>query len=154
MLHAGIAPDWTREQAVKLSAEVEAALQGAKRSAFFSGMYGDTPTQWSEALSGVDRLRFITNVFTRMRICDADGNLDLGFKRERENIPEGFIPWFTHPKRKTQNTLIVFGHWAALGGVRDEENRVIGLDTGCVWGQQLTAWRADDDRYFSVTARQ
>jgi bis(5'-nucleosyl)-tetraphosphatase (symmetrical) len=58
-------------------------------------------------------------------------------KEGLENGPAGYIPWFEIPGRKTQEMPIVFGHWSTLGLLNRE--RVIGIDTGCVWGGTLTA---------------
>jgi bis(5'-nucleosyl)-tetraphosphatase (symmetrical) len=38
---------------------------------------------------------------------------------------------------------VVFGHWSAMGFY--ENNQVVSLDTGCVWGGKLTAVRLDSD---------
>ncbi len=46
---------------------------------------------------------------------------------------------------------VVFGHWARRGLVNRQFVR--GLDTGCVWGGELTAWIAEEDRFVSVPAR-
>ena len=79
----------------------------------------------------------ITNALTRIRFCTPAGTMEFDSKEGFENGPKGYIPWFTVPKRKTQDTLIYFGHWSTLGLLRDKN--VIGLDTGCVWGGKLTA---------------
>jgi bis(5'-nucleosyl)-tetraphosphatase (symmetrical) len=46
---------------------------------------------------------------------------------------------------------VVYGHWAAAGLV--VEDRVRGLDSGCVWGGSLSAWIAEEDRIVQVRAR-
>ncbi len=154
MVHAGIAPQWSIDDALRLSNEVETVLQGGHFAEFLGAMYGDQPDQWSENLQGLERLRFITNAFTRMRICDAEGRLELNFKGELEKIPDGYIPWYKHPERKTREHHIVFGHWAALDRKLTAANpyNVFGLDTGCVWGQSLSMMRLEDQRLFSVAA--
>jgi len=45
----------------------------------------------------------------------------------------------------------VFGHWAALGGVQRE--KVIGLDTGCVYGGKLSCLIWPERKIVSVNAR-
>src|SRR5690606_16868937 len=118
--------------------EVEQVLQDeATRLPFLDGMYGNMPSRWNKELHGVARLRLITNYFTRMRFCKADGTLNLEAKEGLETAPPGFSPWFSHPNRKTRGRKIIFGHWAALEGHCDEPN-VFALDTGCVWGQAMT----------------
>lgn len=148
MTHAGIPPQWTLDQAAGYARELEAALRSENFSVFLKDMYGNQPECWDESLSGTDRLRIITNYFTRMRFCRADGTLDLITKDSANEAPEGFIPWFAHPHRKTLDDQILFGHWAALEGKTHTPN-VYALDTGCVWGGQLTAMRLEDKQFFS-----
>ena len=137
MVHAGLAPQWSLAQAQHLSDEVSAVLQSKQRIEFLQGMYGDTPNTWSDDLAGVERLRVITNYFTRLRFCTASGILDLANKNEPEQAPPGFMPWFAVHTRKSAGANIIFGHWATLLG-RAERSDVFALDTGCVWGHQLT----------------
>jgi bis(5'-nucleosyl)-tetraphosphatase (symmetrical) len=149
MVHAGIPPIWSLEQALTFSQEVEKALQETNRQAFFDHMYGDLPDTWSDDLQGSDRLRTITNYFTRMRFCDAEGKLELQTKETADNWPEGYQPWFTFEHAKMRHQRIIFGHWAALQG-NTHSNQVFGLDTGCVWGGALTALRLEDQERFSL----
>lgn len=145
MVHAGIPPQWTLEKALKRAAEVELALQDdAMLLPFLDGMYGNLPAKWSKDLHGVPRLRLITNYFTRMRFCKADGTLELESKEGLDSAPKGFAPWFSHPQRKTRNVKLIFGHWAALEGNCDEPN-VFALDTGCVWGNAMTLMNLDSE---------
>lgn len=137
MVHAGIPPQWTLTEALSYSAEVQAVLASKERITFLSSMYGNHPNLWSADLQGVDRLRLITNYFTRMRFCTAQGELELLTKESADAAPDGFAPWFSHV-RKTSHQRIAFGHWAALQGNVDTAN-VYALDTGCVWGGDLTA---------------
>ncbi|KPB20733.1 symmetrical bis(5'-nucleosyl)-tetraphosphatase [Pseudomonas amygdali] len=143
MVHAGIAPQWSLKKALKHAAEVEQALQEDQLyGAFLDGMYGNEPAKWDNDLQGVTRLRVITNYFTRMRFCTSDGKLDLKSKEGVETAIPGYAPWFSHPKRKTRELKIIFGHWAALEG-RCDEPGVFALDSGCVWGGSMTLLNVD-----------
>lgn len=151
MVHAGLPPIWSVEQACHYAHEVEQALRGKAVKAFLSQLYGDEPHQWSETLTGMARLRCLTNYFTRMRFCDEQGGLCLQYKGTIPAAPTGMVPWFHYPKRVLCQETIVFGHWAALNALNPASN-VYALDTGCVWGQTLTAMRLQDRVFFSVEA--
>ncbi len=138
MVHAGLLPQWTIAQALSLASEVEAALQGEDHLYFFANMYGSLPNSWCNNLTGMDRLRVITNAMTRMRICTPSGEMEFAFKGELPDIPAGYLPWFDVPARRSNDATIICGHWSALG-LRQRDN-IIALDTGCLWGGQLTAF--------------
>ncbi|MNZ57476.1 Bis(5'-nucleosyl)-tetraphosphatase, symmetrical [compost metagenome] len=143
LVHAGIPPHWSLKKARKRAGEVEEALRDDTRlPLFLEGMYGNEPNKWDSRLRGVARLRTITNYFTRMRFCTADGRLDLKSKEGLGTAPSGYAPWFSHPSRKTRGQKIIFGHWAALQGHCDEPG-VEALDSGCVWGAALTLLNVD-----------
>lgn len=148
MVHAGIPPKWSLKKALKRAAEVEQVLQGPDAETYFSHMYGNEPGRWDKTLRGWDRLRVITNYFTRMRFCDAEGRLDFKAKGGLDTQPEGYLPWFHQPRKANKHTIL-FGHWAALEGYAEADN-VIALDTGCIWGNQLTAFRLEDRALFST----
>lgn len=137
MVHAGLLPQWTIQQALTYAHEVQVALQAENYRDFLAQMYGNVPNSWQNDLTGMDRLRVITNAMTRMRICTANGEMEFVFKGELQNVPEGYMPWFKVPNRQSQATRIFCGHWSALG--LSQQNNVISLDTGCLWGGQLTA---------------
>lgn len=140
MCHAGIYPNWDLDTARRCAREVEEVLQNPQqRQVFFDHMYGNDPARWDESLTGPDRWRTITNFFTRMRLLDTKGNMDFKYKESLTNAPEGFTPWFRWHKRVPIDKRILFGHWAALEGHTDRSD-IIGLDTGCVWGNQLSAY--------------
>ena len=141
-VHAGVLPQWDLGQAIECAQEVEKALRKKNYKEFLANMYGNTPNKWSNSLKGYERLRVITNALTRIRFCTPSGTMDFESKEGFESGPKGYIPWFKTPKRKTQDTLIYFGHWSTLGLLR--EKNVIGLDTGCVWGGKLTAMEIPD----------
>ena len=136
-VHAGVLPQWELGQAIECAQEVEKALRKKNYKEFLANMYGNTPSKWSNSLKGYERLRVITNALTRIRFCTPSGTMEFESKEGFESGPKGYIPWFKTPKRKTQDTLIYFGHWSTLGLLR--QKNVIGLDTGCVWGGKLTA---------------
>ncbi len=152
MVHAGIPPQWTLCEALIYSEEVEAVLQSSAITDFLVNMYGDLPDKWNSKLKGNDRLRVITNYFTRMRFCKPGGRLELASKQAATNHPPGFLPWFAHPKRKTAKDRIVFGHWAALEGKVKTDN-VYALDTGCVWGGRLSMLRLEDKKWYRCSCK-
>ena len=139
MVHAGVAPQWTCETTLALAAELEAMLRSAALGEFLRTMYGDEPTRWDDGLQGAQRLRLIVNVLTRIRFVGADGTLDLQTKEGAAQAPPGLVPWFDAPGRRTEDTPIAFGHWSTLGLL--DRPKLLGIDTGCVWGGQLTAVR-------------
>lgn len=150
MVHAGLAPGWTLQAALALAQEVQTVLQSEQATEFFQHMYGNLPDQWCEDLRGWDRLRCITNYFTRARFCYADGRLELEEKGNLAAQTKKLMPWFQAPNRLNANLKIIFGHWAALAGVTNTPN-TFALDTGCVWGFCLTAMRLEDKQRFSVS---
>jgi bis(5'-nucleosyl)-tetraphosphatase (symmetrical) len=148
LVHAGLLPQWSVEQAVSLAHEVEQALRDDNHAVFLARMYGNAPHQWDDKLTGYKRLRVIVNAFTRMRICTNEGEMEFKFKGEVENIPAGYLPWFEVPNRCSADASVIFGHWSALG--LKLEPRVIALDTGCLWGGPLSAIRLEDRQLFQV----
>ncbi len=144
MVHAGVVPQWTREQTLQLAGEVERVLRSAAIDDFLPVMYGDEPARWRDDLAGAERLRFIVNVLTRIRFVGADGTLDLHTKDGLDGAPPGLFAWFDAPKRATAGVPIACGHWATLGLI--DRPDLLALDTGCVWGRQLTAVRVDGGR--------
>ena len=144
MVHAGVVPQWTREQTLQLAGEVERVLRSAAAGEFLQVMYGDEPARWRDDLAGAERLRFIVNVLTRIRFVGADGTLDLHTKDGLDGAPPGMFAWFDAPKRATAGVPIACGHWATLGLINRPD--LLALDTGCVWGRQLTAVRVDGGR--------
>ena len=150
LLHAGLAPDWTPEQAIELAAEASAVIAGRQAATFFRRMYGDQPDHWQADLSGFERTRFVVNCFTRIRYLHRDRRLDLRQKGAPEVAPARLVPWFQFPGRRTQDVDVVFGHWSTLGQIAWPAYRVHGLDTGCVWGGRLTALELETGRLHQV----
>ncbi|MGD8380086.1 MAG: symmetrical bis(5'-nucleosyl)-tetraphosphatase [Gammaproteobacteria bacterium] len=149
LIHAGLPPQWNLATARACARELENVLRGEQRAEFFRHMYGNEPALWTDDLEGMDRLRFITNCFTRMRYCHPDGSLDLVHKGAPGTQPAELRPWFEMPDRASSDLHVIFGHWSTLGQVRG--HNVYPLDTGCLWGGALTALRLDQDGgWFSV----
>lgn len=149
LTHAGIPPQWSPLQASGHADEVETALRGPDRLAFLGAMYGNEPAGWSHDLAGATRLRVITNYLTRMRLLDDANALDFAHKEELETAPPGLTAWFQRNNPQLGDTRLIFGHWAALMG-RTGSDRHIAVDTGCVWGNSLCAYRlADGARFYS-----
>lgn len=139
MVHAGVVPQWDADQTLALADEVHRLLRGPELAEFLPQMYGNEPDRWKDELTGVPRLRFIINVLTRIRFCNARGKLDFKTKEGLGEAPDGFMPWFDVPGRRTAGHPIAFGHWSTLGLVQRDD--LLALDTGCVWGGELTAAR-------------
>ncbi len=139
MVHAGVLPTWTANQTMALAREVETVLQGGHSAEFLKSMYGNTPNQWSESLTGMDRLRVIVNALTRLRFCTAEGEMEFDSKEGAGGAPPGYLPWFDVPGRQTAQTSVAFGHWSTLGWLGRSD--LLSLDTGCVWGGSLSALR-------------
>ena len=142
LVHAGLPPQWDLATAQTCAREVETVLRSAECREFFTDMYGDEPDIWDAALTGPARLRFITNCFTRLRYCDAEGRLALQYKGAPGSQPDGLLPWFEVPGRNSRDLNILFGHWSTLGQ-RDDPG-IFPLDSGCLWGGQLSALRLDE----------
>ncbi len=134
MVHAGLLPRWTAEDAQEKAREVEATLRGRRRASL---------------LTGGTRLAETLRAFTRLRMCDSEGRL-CDHDGPPADAPKGCISWFEHPRRRSTDVTVVFGHWSALGLYVGTD--AIGLDTGCVWGGALTALRLEDRAIFSERA--
>jgi len=142
MLHAGLPPQWDFELTRQMAQETEAAIQGPDYIRFFRSMYGNKPSVWCDNLTKSERMRFAINCFTRLRYCTAEGILDFSQKGAPGSQPENLLPWYAVPGRKSLNMRIIFGHWSTLGFY--QAHNCYSIDTGCLWGGQLTALRLED----------
>ncbi len=148
MVHAGVLPQWTAEQAMSHAAEVEAVLSGDDCGDFLDNMYGNEPALWEDSLRGTARIRAIVNAFTRLRFCTIEGEMEFKVKEGAGSAPPGFMPWYDVPGRKTADVRVAFGHWASLGWLDREE--LLSLDSGCVWGGKLSAYELDSGQLTQV----
>ncbi|AWV91201.1 diadenosine tetraphosphatase [Bradymonas sediminis] len=178
MVHAALLPQWSVEDALRLSGEVQRALKAhlpalpddaerlglnqgdwdKKNERFFDSLYGNKPGRWSGDLEGATRLRVIINAMTRLRVCEADGTMAFDYSATLADMPEQRRPWFSLPDPAWAGHTVIFGHWSAIGVYQQADPRapsrmqVIGLDSGCVWGNTLSALRLEDRAIFRVTS--
>lgn len=148
LVHAGLLPQWTAGRARELAKEVEAALAGPDYREFVLNLWGSEPAAWSDELTGWPRLRVIVNAMTRMRFCTPEGVMEFHAKGEVLDAPAGYLPWFEAPGRKSADTVLVTGHWSALG--LKLLPTLLALDSGCLWGGHLSAVRLEDRQVFQV----
>ncbi|NND44793.1 MAG: symmetrical bis(5'-nucleosyl)-tetraphosphatase [Xanthomonadales bacterium] len=151
-MHAGVVPQWTAADAVRLGREVSDVLNSERRGAFLERMYGNHPSRWHDQRRGWARLRLISNILTRIRFCKANGKAAFKLAGGPGTQPAPYRPWYRHRHRLTRDVTVVFGHWAALG--LRMKKRYIALDSGCVWGGQLSAVRLEDRALFQVDCKQ
>jgi bis(5'-nucleosyl)-tetraphosphatase (symmetrical) len=152
LVHAGVAPKWSAAQTLDLAHEVETALRGPRWVDLLRAMYGNTPDRWDDALTGVERLRCIVNILTRIRFCTPDGTMDFASKGAVASARPGTLPWFDVPNRRSEDVTVVFGHWSTLGLML--RPNLIALDTGCVWGGKLTAVCLEDRSVIQIDCPQ
>ena len=151
LVHAGIDVSWSIPEAIKYARELEQVLRGDNSESFFAHMYGDRPDSWSEELTGIRRLRCITNILTRIRFYTADGRLEYTAKGDpRQHANAGLIPWFEKNQRLNSDDRIIFGHWSTL--MVGVYGRHYAIDGGCVWGRRFIALRVDstEPQWFEI----
>lgn len=149
LVHAGLLPQWSIKEAEELAHEVETGLRSPSCKEVLRALYPSKHLQWSSNLTGPTRLAAIIKVLTRLRACSTDGLMESSYSGPPDHIPPGFLPWFQIENRKHRDTTIVCGHWASLG-LYCEEN-LLAIDSGCVWGRELTAMRLEDREVFQVS---
>lgn len=149
LVHAGLFPRWSTQQAEAIAREIEDRLHGEGHARLLRQMFGNKPDLWTPKLHGPERWRAGINVFTRMRYVDVRGRIAFGAKGRPGTQRPGLYPWFAVPGVVERDLRIVCGHWSTLG--RFAGLGVAALDTGCVWGGQLTALRLDGDEPQYVT---
>jgi bis(5'-nucleosyl)-tetraphosphatase (symmetrical) len=152
LVHAGLWPAWSVDDALARSGEVEQVLRSGRADAFFEHMYGNKPRRWEAALSGHERLRVVVNAMTRLRVLKRrKKTMAFDFSGPLERLPNDRTPWFAAEGARWADHTVIFGHWSALG--LHKEGPVVCLDSGCVWGGKLTAMRLEDEAIFQVTSQ-
>lgn len=147
LVHGGLPPRWTSDEALRFAAAAAAALRAADgdRIALAASTLPERPP---EELSGAARHAGVIALLTSIRTVRADGAPDGAFKGRPADAPPGNVAWYAAPRRRNDDVTVVFGHWSALG--LHLADGVVGIDTGCVWGNTLTAVRLEDRRAFQV----
>ena len=148
MIHAGMLPSWSMAEATARAREVEDALQSDNFNELLPAIYFRKGAKSSAHTSANERLGLSTNVLTRLRVCTVEGVPNFSFKGPPHEAPPGYFPWFQIPNRVTQHDTIIIGHWSALGIVQEEH--LVALDGGCVWGRELVTMRLEDRQLFRV----
>lgn len=151
MVHAGLLPQWNLSQAFMFSKQLSARLKSRHWKDFLNEMVLGAKPHWADGVAGQQRMREALSAFTRLRYLNPDGTPDYKCKLSPEQarsdpLYQKLMPWFEHKKRRTRKMRIVFGHWSTLGLIASPS--LIALDTGCVWGRQLTGIRLEDNRIF------
>jgi bis(5'-nucleosyl)-tetraphosphatase (symmetrical) len=147
MVHAGLLPQWTVAEAASLARQVEAALSGPDYRAALQAIFHAKAATWNPTLQDSARLATIARVLTKLRACTPSGEMS-NFSGPPQEVPVGYEAWFNIPGRKSADATLITGHWAALG-LHIEPN-LLAIDSGCVWGRQLTAVRLEDRTVFQV----
>lgn len=152
MVHAGVAPQWELQQIKQLAQEVSEALGGENYRQYLTHIYGNQPAVWSDSLTGMERLRCITNYFTRLRFCDQNGVMEFSEKGPPGSQPADWKPWYEIENRKSAELKIIFGHWSTHKLAKHDirPHNVFPIDTGCLWGGELTALRLEDENLFHI----
>lgn len=151
LVHAGLVPQWSAETVVERAAEVEQVLRSNRAGDFLERVTRNTYRRWRDDRTGIPRLRLIAAILTRIRFCDDRGKVLWSASGPPGSQPAGYRPWFKHKTRASRDVRIAFGHWAALG-LRIRK-RIIALDSGCVWGGRLSAFRIEDQQLFQVPGK-
>jgi bis(5'-nucleosyl)-tetraphosphatase (symmetrical) len=150
LVHAGLFPEWSAETAEVVAREVEAELRRGPAHDLLAAVESKTAERWESGLAGADRVRVALAGFARLRTLDESGRMCAGFSGPPRDAPRGCRPWYEHPERRSTGVRVIFGHWAALGLKLGED--VAALDTGCAWGNALTALRLEDGAVFQEKA--
>lgn len=148
MVHAGLLPQWSLKQARGLAKDVAKVLQGPGYRHLLRDMYGNKPDLWDDDLTGIERYRITINAMTRMRVIEADGRMNLKFAGLPADRPANTQHWFAQRHPSLEGKTLIAGHWSALGYYTAPG--FFGLDSGCIWGNELTALRLEDRAVIQV----
>jgi len=147
LVHAGIPPQWSKNEAFIHAELVQKQLQGDNVEHFLSKMYSNKPKNWSNNLDIEQKSRYTINALMRMRFCKSNGELEFAHKMDTDKAPNGYKAWFLHENRILKDREIVFGHWSTLRDINTKN--IYPLDRGCFWGDSLDAMRLDDRSQYS-----
>lgn len=149
LVHAGLLPHWTTEEALALAHAAEQALRGPDWQQCLALYFGN-PMPTVPPTPDALRVAHAMQALTRLRVVTLAGEMMLNFNGPPSKCPQGTVPWYDAPGRRSLQQTIAFGHWAALGLLL--RPNLIACDTGCVWGNALTAVRLEDRAVFQEPA--
>jgi len=150
MTHAGLHPSWSIAEATALNDKICAVLRADDWCFRVSRLLCDSSRNWSPELPELEQLEAATRVFTKIRTCLPNGDMCCGYTGPRDDTADRCMPWFDAPDARWLDHRVIFGHWAALGFSISDQH--ISLDSGCVWGGNLSAVRLEDSAMFQVAA--
>jgi len=148
LVHAGIPPIWSKEVVFHYADYIKLNMQSSNANQFIDSIYSNKPNKFKDSLTMINKATYAINAFTRMRFCSEHGDIDYKAKGNFDQNPSGFKAWFLHKNEELDNIDIFFGHWSTLKNLNQPKR--YHLDTGCVWGNRLTAIRFEDKQIFSV----
>ena len=148
LVHAGVPPIWSKEDVFYYSDYIKSKMQSSDTDQFIDSIYSNTPNKFHDSLTMIEKSTYAINALTRMRFCSKHGKIDYKAKGSFNLNPKGYKAWFLHENEKLKNIDIFFGHWSTLKDFNQPKR--YHLDTGCVWGNRLTAIKFEDKQIFSV----
>jgi len=148
LVHAGIPPIWTKEDVLYFSDYIKSKMQSSSSKKFINSIYSNKPNKFKNSSTMIEKSTYAINALTRMRFCSKYGEIEYKTKGNFDHNPKGYKAWFLHKNEELENINIFFGHWSTLKDFNQPSR--YHLDTGCVWGNRLTAIRFEDKQIFSV----
>ena len=143
LVHAGIHPSLKLSEITTLAYEIEKSLKSNDCKKFIESLWSNEPHNWDNNLSEKEKKIFCVNVFTRMRYLKHDLSLDfINKSKPNKKFSKEIIPWYEFDNNIFKNYKVIVGHWSTIGF--QEKNNFISIDTGCVWGNKLTAIKIID----------
>jgi len=148
LVHAGIPPIWSKEDVFYYSDFIKSNMQSSNSKKFINSIYSNEPNKFQDSNTMIEKATYAINALTRMRFCSEIGQIDYKAKGNFDDNPHGYRAWFLYQNEKLKDINIFFGHWSTLKDFNQPKR--YHLDTGCVWGNKLTAIRFEDKNIFSV----
>ncbi|QOI11282.1 symmetrical bis(5'-nucleosyl)-tetraphosphatase [Blochmannia endosymbiont of Colobopsis nipponica] len=151
MIHAGIHPNWNIKQTIKYAREIENILQSKNYKFLLKAMHGNITKKWNINQNDLSRIIYNIKVFTRIRYCSLNGDLNMLYKGAPQNTPSSYLkPWFDFHTSTITKYNIIFGHWSALMG-QGTPKGIYGLDYGCYYTGILTAIKWENKEIIQVS---
>lgn len=141
MVHAGFPPGWSLKKCKKRAKKVEGILRGEQWKKFCQHVHTQDFPECEPVKKGISRQLFTIAALMRIRYCTSSGHFD--WRNRSGEAGKHERAWYSHEKLAWRGDCrVVFGHWAANGLVMNQPH-ILGLDSGCVWGGELTLARLD-----------